>query len=140
MQIGGDIPDWDPARPYAPWRTRVVLNLAREAQRSRDRRTHHEEAAGARWHARALPDPGEVAAARDVRRVLEDSLASLPDREREVFVLVDLEGSTPSEAAELLGIAGSTVRAALSLARRRLRARLAPRLGHEGPLGAGGPA
>ena len=44
-------------------------------------------------------------------------------------MLVDLEGFTAQDAAEQLGVAASTVRAALALARRRLRAALAPQLG-----------
>mgnify|MGYP000294612752 CR=1 FL=1 len=58
--------------------------------------------------------------------LIDRTLVLLPPREREVFVLVDLEGSSPKEAADVLDVAASTVRAALTLARRRLREALAP--------------
>jgi RNA polymerase sigma factor (sigma-70 family) len=55
-------------------------------------------------------------------------LASLTGREREVFVLRDLEGLDSAEIATILGIGESTVRSFVTLSRRRLRALLGPRL------------
>jgi RNA polymerase sigma-70 factor (ECF subfamily) len=47
--------------------------------------------------------------------------AELPMRQREVFVLCDLEGRTPSEAALLLGLKDVSVRASLFKARASIR-------------------
>ena len=58
---------------------------------------------------------------RELRTLLATSLGRLSEREREVFVLRDLDGATTEATAEALGITHGTVRSLLSLARRRLR-------------------
>jgi RNA polymerase sigma-70 factor (ECF subfamily) len=126
---------WDPERSYRAWRDRVVLNLCRDRLRR--------DAARGRAHARAreavedaaagpaLPDaagPLEALERAEVARVLRESLASLSPREREAFVLRDLEELPTAEVAATLEITPGTVRSLLTLARRRLRRRLAARL------------
>ena len=119
---------WNPERPFGAWRQRVVVNLCRDHLRSAKRRQVHEEEAGLGWHEAQLPEPSAAAESAEVSQLVDRCLGLLPPREREVFVLVDLEGQAPADAAELLGIAASTVRAALTLARRRMREALAPHL------------
>jgi RNA polymerase sigma-70 factor (ECF subfamily) len=69
-----------------------------------------------------VPDPAspldDADLARFVRRVVRD----LPDRQREVLDLVDLQGYAPTEAASLLGVSPATARVHLMRARRTLRA------------------
>ena len=59
-------------------------------------------------------------------------LRALPEREREAFVLRDLEGLETAEVARLLAIGESSVRSLLTLASRRLRSLLGERLAPEG--------
>lgn len=124
LHLADQLERWDPTRPYATWRNQVVVNLCRDRDRAARRRVDHE--AAARRPERPLPDPSEVAAANELAAWLERCLGTLPPREREVFVLVDLEGHDSVSAGEQLGVAPSTVRAALALARRRLRELLSP--------------
>lgn len=119
---------WDTGRPFGPWYRRVVINRCRDRLRAGRRRREHEERAGTAWSGGVLPDPSESAGSSELGALVDRFLRRLPPREREVFVLVDLEGRTPAEAADELGVAGSTVRAALALARRRVRDALAPHL------------
>ena len=63
------------------------------------------------------PDPG-------LRRQIADALASLPRAQREVFLLVHLEGFTVNEAAEITGRAPGTVKSHLHRALTALRRRL----------------
>ncbi len=58
-----------------------------------------------------------------VHRLFEE----LPLRQREVFDLADLQGYSPTEVAELLGMKAVTVRANLCKARRALRSALVMR-------------
>jgi RNA polymerase sigma-70 factor (ECF subfamily) len=58
------------------------------------------------------------------RRVL-DLLAEMADADRELLMLVAMEGLSPSEAARVLGISTMAARTRLHRARRRLRAQLA---------------
>lgn len=119
---------WDPARPWEAWRTSVVLNHCRDRLRRLAARRNAEGAAAA---ARGLVDSVDPGAPRDgaeVRELLGALLGELSPREREAFVLRDLEGRSTAEAAALLGVGESSVRSLVTLARRRLRRRLAPRL------------
>jgi RNA polymerase sigma-70 factor, ECF subfamily len=125
---------WDPATPWAPWRDAVVLNHCRDRERRRATRRRAEEraaeaaAAGAGLPER-LADPVREAQRGELEGLVAQALASLTPREREAFVLRELEGRPGSEVAEALGIGEGSVRTLLVLARRRLRALLAPRLG-----------
>lgn len=124
LRLADRLPQWDPTRPYAPWRTRLVLNMARDLRRRRAARA----AVALPELPSRLPSPVGAAAAEEVRGLVQAALAQLPEREREAFVLRDLEGWETDAAAEAMGIGASSVRALLTLARRRLRALLEPRL------------
>ena len=70
------------------------------------------------------PGPAEQRAHAELRRVLAAAFRRLPRRQREVFDLVELQGMSAVEAAELLGSRATTVRTNLFKARRTLRRRL----------------
>lgn len=116
---------WDRARPYAAWRNALVLNLCRDRLRRRAARERVEMEAPL---PRELPDPARAAERGEVREMLQRALASLSPREREAFVLRELEGHATSEVALVLEVGESTVRSLLTLARRRLRELLGERL------------
>jgi RNA polymerase sigma-70 factor (ECF subfamily) len=82
-----------------------------------------------RWRRREpdASEPEEVAASEPIvdRLDLERAIAALPDGQREVFVLHDLEGFTHEEIATRLGIVPGTSKSQLSRARAALRARMA---------------
>jgi len=125
---------WDPTRPYPQWRNSVVLNLCRDKRRRHEarRRVEH-DAAQVSGEAR-LPDPSHELEQDELRALLRRALTVLSEREREAFVLRELEGVSSHDAAELMGIAESSLRSLLTLARRRLREFLA----HRSPELAGG--
>lgn len=54
--------------------------------------------------------------------MVEKFLTELPAKQRELFDLVDLQGFTPTEVAEMLDMNPNTVRVHLFRARRRIRA------------------
>ncbi|MCI0705287.1 MAG: RNA polymerase sigma factor, partial [Planctomycetia bacterium] len=64
---------------------------------------------------------------RDLRPVLDDEIARLPEKYRAPFVLCYLEGRTNEEAAEQLGCPKGTVLSRLARGRERLRERLTRR-------------
>ncbi len=126
------LPAWDPARPWEAWRTSVVLNHCRDRLRRLAARRTAEGAAAA---ARASLEAADPCAPRDgaeVRALLVGLLGELSPREREAFVLRDLEGLETADVAGTLGITESSVRSLLTLARRRLRELLGARLGTAG--------
>lgn len=80
----------------------------------------------------------------DVRPVLERAMDELPELFREIVALVDLEGFSYHEAAEILEIPVGTVRSRLFRARRRLQESLIEQakdmgLAVEGAPAPGGP-
>jgi hypothetical protein len=75
----------------------------------------------------AAAEPPEELVWRDLRPVLDEAVASLPEPYRMPFVLCYLKSRTVSEAARELGWPRGTVATRLAVARQRLRARLASR-------------
>ena len=115
--IGG----YDPGRPFRPWLLRIVVNAARDvARRRKVRRT--EPLPMDRATDRAGPDTHTLRS--ELRRQLSEALATLPERQRTVAVLFEVEGYAHAEIAALLGMPEGTVRSDLFHARRRLRAAL----------------
>jgi RNA polymerase sigma-70 factor (ECF subfamily) len=117
------LPQWDPTRPYAAWRNTLVANGCRDRLRAGARRQQRERA-------QARPEAQTDSAAQSLEQAefeadLERALALLSPREREVFVLIDLEEIPAAEAAQQLELQPSSLRAYLSLARAKLREHLA---------------
>lgn len=124
--------DWDPRRPYRPWRTTLVLNRCRDRLRRLEARSTAEQGARLARRETPLPDPHDELERGEVAELLATGLRSLSPREREAFVLRDLEGLETAEVARTLAISESSVRSLLTLARRRLRQLLGARLASEG--------
>lgn len=75
--------------------------------------------------------PEERVAGRELQTALAAAIASLPQAQREVLILRDIEGLDASHVAEVLGIRVAAVKSRLHRARLTLRAQLAPALGGE---------
>ena len=69
-------------------------------------------------------DPEGVVVGETFDAVVADAFDRLPERHREVVRLVDLDGLSYAEAAEILGIPTGTVMSRLHRARARMRDRL----------------
>ena len=113
---------YDPARPFAPWLMRIVMNAAADLRRKRRVRTTEEIPVNALSES-ASPEE-------DTDRVLfsaqlETALAQLPERQRAAVVLFDAEGYAHADIAEMLGVPEGTVRSDVFHARRALRQALA---------------
>jgi RNA polymerase sigma factor (sigma-70 family) len=107
------------------WLYTVATRTARRARARAGRRALVEQPLGDRPVAARGGDPGDAAAQKDLRRLLDAEVARLPEKYRAAFVLCYLEGKTNEEAAEQLGCPKGTVLSRLARARERLRERLA---------------
>lgn len=116
-------PPEDTSRPWRPWLSRVVGNLARDALRRRRRRryvgpwlpTPHPEPVA------VDPDPeASAAAAETVGWASLIALEALTPQQRAVWVLREVGELSGDEVAEALGTTASAVRAAHLRARRAL--------------------
>ena len=107
-------------RPFGSWVYKVAANAALD-WRGRSDRLRREEAP---WDetVEETASTGVSGVDRlDLARRLEGALETLTERERAVFVLIEMEGLDRSEAARVLGITSITVRRHLGLAKDRLR-------------------
>jgi RNA polymerase sigma-70 factor (ECF subfamily) len=104
-----------PGEPFGAWLHRIVANAALDLQRRRKVRS-----AGVLPETVALPfrDPAE---SDELRRQLSAALERLPERQRSVIVLHDVEGFRHAEIGEMLGIPEGTARSDLHHARAALR-------------------
>jgi RNA polymerase sigma-70 factor (ECF subfamily) len=89
-----------------------------------------------RTEARTIPSanaaPDAQAQAREIGKLLQASILSLSENQREVLVLRDVEGLTAEEAAEVVGIEVAALKSRLHRARLELRRRLVALLGPDG--------
>jgi RNA polymerase sigma-70 factor (ECF subfamily) len=109
---------FDVARAFGPWFTRVLVNLGLDQRRKRNvRRTEpHDPESFA----------GGVSPDREVERAeLKDSLGkaldALPDRQRLIVTLFEIDGHSTKEVATMLEVSQVTIRWHLHQARRTLR-------------------
>lgn len=117
------IDTYDLKRPFEPWLYRIAMNRALNAKKARGIRRTEEIPESAR----AKGDEPDVAAAKaEERDRLERAMLELPERQRLIVKLFDLEGFSSVEIGAMLGMADGTVRWHLSKARERLRRTLAP--------------
>jgi RNA polymerase sigma-70 factor (ECF subfamily) len=117
------------------WLTRIVVNEALGRRRAAERRRRPLQQEGVavldsyrenlmRGSEAEAPD---VALAREqIRKLLEQAVADLPDTFRTVFVLREIEGLSSEETGAILDVPVQTVKTRLFRARRRLKQALAP--------------
>ena len=123
MSVLKNIHSFELGRPFGPWFRRIVANRAHNLIKSRVLRTG-EELSPSLPSGGALPD--EMAQRAETTEQVTQALAQLPDDQRTMIRLFEMEGFNSSEIAEVLEIAPGTVRWHLHQARHKLRAILDP--------------
>ena len=111
------------------WLTRIVLNECYARLRQRHPTVDLDQVDAARGDARILQfptrfgmeDPANSASRLQMRGLIENAIAALPEAFRVVFVMRDIEEGSTEETADSLGILPETVKTRLHRARRQLR-------------------
>jgi RNA polymerase sigma-70 factor, ECF subfamily len=117
------------------WLVRITLHEAwsRARKRRRQRGASLEESAAREETSMELatpgPDPEKDASALEMRAMLEDAVAALPESYRTVFVLRAIEDMSTEETAECLELSLDVVKTRLHRARGLLRRDLLSRAG-----------
>jgi RNA polymerase sigma factor (sigma-70 family) len=109
------------------WLLAIVRNCHLSARAERRRRAHEplteeHEAQPASAAAAAPPDPESASIERDERRMLARLIAALPEEQREVLLLRELEDMSYREIAEVAQVPIGTVMSRLARARAALKA------------------
>lgn len=125
------IGQFDPSRPFLQWFLRIVVNTALD--RTRTRRRHVDGRAWAHEDAESNAIDAVASDEADAERQLlaaerwaavRSTVDALPDRQRLVFTLSQIDGQSPSDIAHTTGMSAATVRVHLFRALRRVRATL----------------
>lgn len=112
-----------PGRPFHPWFYRIVVNRSLSVRRSRGVRATQplpEQAVA------DGPSPADLAVRGELRERIGKAIETLPEQQRLIIQLSELEGLTSAEIGEVLEMAPGTVRWHLHQLRRTLRAALEP--------------
>jgi RNA polymerase sigma-70 factor, ECF subfamily len=110
---------------FAGWVFRIGLNTCYSHLRSR--RSEMEKGVPLENIEGTINGAAEENPARDARRPLDDGIALLPEKLREIFLLHDVQGFKHEEIARLLGLSVGTSKSQLFKARLRMRAYLSER-------------
>jgi RNA polymerase sigma-70 factor, ECF subfamily len=106
------------------WLVAMVANACRSGQRGRKDQAEWNRPLDEESPTCAGDRPDDGAARSELAEALEAALADLPPLDRAVVLLTQVDGWRAAEVARELGLSAESVRARLSRARRRLRARL----------------
>ncbi len=117
---------------FSTWLTRIAVNEALARMRRQGRYEPFDEdttAAGDMTMFTPQVDPERQAFARELGTLLETAVDALPDGNREVFMLREIEGLSTAETADCLGVSEDVIKTRLSRARAALRRDLYARAG-----------
>lgn len=112
---------------FKAWLLRIAVNTCYDLLRRKQRRPSTsldvmvEESGETAGFADRKIGPERAALAAETVSVVEQGLMTLPDDQRTIVVLCDVQGLSYEEAAEVEGVALGTVKSRLSRARARLR-------------------
>lgn len=124
LRLWRQAPKWDAdgaARP-STWLLKVASNLCIDRLRKRA----FVDLDAIDTPVDPAPGPLDTLVAQDRVRVLDDALASLPDRQRQAVILRHIEGWPNSEIADTMDITVEAVESLIARAKRSLKAILAP--------------
>ncbi len=119
-----NLDSFDRSRRFGPWFYRIVWTRGLNLQKSRSRR--RAESLELVQPAATEPSPALQAERASLKAAVAEALGRLPERQRLVVQLFELDGFSGVEIAEMLGLSPGTVRWHLHEARRALRELLAP--------------
>lgn len=136
VQVIRKLPTFRHEAAFSTWLYRVTVNAAIAYRRKRARREEHLVADPLehfladgrhcvpirRWDS----EPEKVILEREARLLIEEAIAQLPEKYRDVIVLADVEEQSNFQVSEFLGLSVPAVKSRLHRGRLLLRHALAP--------------
>lgn len=136
VRVHRHLHEYDPSRRFSTWLYTIAKNLARNELRNRARKPlWFPESSGPPETAAVafnVPDgrmaPDRLFEQRELRSLVDRSVASLAPHHREVFVLREVEGLSYEAIASIVGANLGTVKSRLNRARAAFAGNIAPHL------------
>ncbi len=117
------IGSFDVTRPFGPWIARIVVNQGITFRRSRARRQDEPLPVDL---VSSGPSPAQAAERGEIADRFRAALEQLPEQQRLMIQLFEVDGLSSPEIARLTGLSDGTVRWHIHAARKVLREALAP--------------
>lgn len=125
------LPGFQEESGFSTWIYRIGVNVCKDMLTKRSRRNEQsiempdeEEESRTAEIADRRYDPEQLMEGQELRAVLADTIAELPEQQREMIVLRDIQGLSYEEIAQVLSLESGTVKSRLSRARENLRKKL----------------
>jgi len=127
VRIYQKIKDFNGNSSFKTWLYRVVVNLCMDELRRRKNQSHSLDELKEQGFepATAYDSPEEAAELSEKSAMIQEILQMLPDEQRTILILKDIEGLEYTEIAYVLGCNMGTVKSRLSRAREAFRKKLA---------------
>ena len=126
VRLHGKLSQYRGKSQFTTWLYQITRNAAASLFRSRQRRerSHYRAAQETAVRKDTDVDATDRMSAREIPEILSKLLRDLPQQQRVVFDLVELQETPMKEVTEMLGLKAATVRVHLLRARRALRGRI----------------
>jgi RNA polymerase sigma-70 factor (ECF subfamily) len=141
LQIMRKLPSFRGEAAFPTWLYRVAVNAALGFRRKRAVRVEHrihdpledfrEDGTHLAPVRRWVREPEKLVLERETHELIEAAIAKLPEIDRDVYVLADVEEVPNGEIADLLGLSIAAVKSRLHRARLLMRAALSPHFEEE---------
>jgi RNA polymerase sigma-70 factor (ECF subfamily) len=125
------LPGFQEESGFSTWIYRIGVNVCKDMLAKQSRRNEQSlevEDEDDKQRTMELADhrytPEQIVENAELRSVLSEAIAALPDQQREVIVLRDIQGLSYDEIANVLSLEPGTVKSRLSRARENLRKKL----------------
>lgn len=133
VRVWRNIDRYDPAVRLTTWLYRIVTNLCLDRLRKRKRERNSTESPGREGGGQACDLDIEYAASTaDLVRIVRAIAGDLPETQRLVFTLRDLQDLSIEEVRQITGLSEASIKTNLHYARRALRARMETEYGERG--------
>ena len=125
------LPGFQEESGFSTWIYRIGVNVCKDMLAKRGRRNEQPlEVPDEENESRTIEvadrryEPEHIMEGVELRTVLADAISSLPEQQREMIVLRDIQGLTYDEIANILSLESGTVKSRISRARENLRKKL----------------
>lgn len=122
VKIWEHLDRYDQSHPFSSWLFRIMANCAIDLVRKRRRRKEVSmEQAGNRIERIMSEDQGLLLDNREIAQLIGFMAGELPEKQRLIFVLKDIQGMTVTEIRKILRISDTRLKSNLYYARKAIR-------------------